>query len=303
MAWSSKRGLANYSAKSDADDIEQMSEALGTNLRTQVHQLNKYPVLSEEWRSTAKVLAHIAKITTMEAKLPKEKAAQTLWEGNEQALRFIIEDAKLNMCLHSLVEYKRYEQLHRGTIDPADAATLVSYEVCLGCILRSAWSHVEALQTTDLGVLIEHITFVFRDGTDSSERLTSMTNLETRQEVLCMYYLHGLLSHVEDVMEERVMPLLRSSSTIVVLARFLAANHTLLTPTSLVTGAAALAMACGTEDFGTYRERHVPESDREVFIGLKNSFLAAMCEDDYDVRKKVRPLLDFCMFCSRCASK
>lgn len=54
----------------------------------------------------AEIFGRIASISEMEAKLSVSKDDATLWETEEQALRFLLEDGKLNLCLRSLVEFK-----------------------------------------------------------------------------------------------------------------------------------------------------------------------------------------------------
>lgn len=54
----------------------------------------------------AEIFGRIARVSDMESKLPSAKKDATLWETEEQALRFLLEDGKLNLCLRILVEFK-----------------------------------------------------------------------------------------------------------------------------------------------------------------------------------------------------
>lgn len=65
-----------------------------------------YPILSDPWFEMAEIFGRVANITDVESKLPSGKKDATLWETEEQALRFIIEDGKLNLCLRLLIEFK-----------------------------------------------------------------------------------------------------------------------------------------------------------------------------------------------------
>jgi hypothetical protein len=109
-----------YEPKNDMDDLEQMSIKLSADLRKNIRALvsslsallqldvlykmlhrgrylthllpsicsqASYPVLSDNWCGMADMLGRIAAITEMESKLPRVNAQQTLWEGDEQALR------------------------------------------------------------------------------------------------------------------------------------------------------------------------------------------------------------------------
>ncbi len=80
------------------------------------------------------------------------------------------------------------------------------FEKGLGVILRNAWQHVEALQTSDLTALIHHIADVFQTALEFPQLLENYMrggDLHQRQEILCFYYLRGLLRHVEDITESR----------------------------------------------------------------------------------------------------
>jgi hypothetical protein len=43
------------------------------------------------------------------------------------------------------------------------ALLLLQFEKGLGGMLKNAWNHIEALQTSDLPMLIDHISAVFND--------------------------------------------------------------------------------------------------------------------------------------------
>ena len=112
-----------------------------------------------------------------------------------------MEDGKLNLCLRLLVDYKQYmSAIHRGgeqLSEEAQQKTADKFEQSLGTVLKNAWFHVEALQTTDLPLLIDYIGLVLRDATDSGagkgwlEQLESFEQFGARQEAMVLHYLHG----------------------------------------------------------------------------------------------------------------
>lgn len=73
-----------------------------------------HPVLSPAWAEMADKLFRIANISEMEKKLARTKAVETkgssgettLWEGEELALRYVLEDGKLNLCVRLVEEYQ-----------------------------------------------------------------------------------------------------------------------------------------------------------------------------------------------------
>ena len=54
-------------------------------------------MLSDNWCEMADSVGRIGSITEMEQKMPKQTEDATLWECEEVALRYIIEDGKLNL--------------------------------------------------------------------------------------------------------------------------------------------------------------------------------------------------------------
>lgn len=92
------------------------------------------------------------------------------------------------------------------------------FEKGMGVVLRNAWAHVEAVQTTDLPCLIQHIAFVLHnamtnddfmqsimgtDGGSSSNDTSDSDDLHQRQEILVFYYIFHLLQTLGDVDEDR----------------------------------------------------------------------------------------------------
>ena len=75
-------------------------------------------------------------------------------------------------------------------------------------VLKNAWNHVEALQTSDLLGLINHICDVWDTALRHPATLEhSILNgdLHQRQEILCFYYLRGVMRHIEEISEGRLV--------------------------------------------------------------------------------------------------
>ena len=71
--------------------------------------------MSDPWFEMAEVFGRLATISDMESNLSSAKNDCTLWETEEQALRFLLEDGKLNLCLRNLMEFKQNQILSRRT--------------------------------------------------------------------------------------------------------------------------------------------------------------------------------------------
>ncbi|CAN0418390.1 unnamed protein product [Pylaiella littoralis] len=308
-----------YQSNSPEGGMDALSDKLSADLRGSIRALGAFPVLSDEWCKMATALGRIADISEAEAKLTQDCVGgartggmKTLWEGeasfSEMALRYILEDGKLNVCLRNLEEWRK---LHRQRCndgadhadeEPSVVESLDAFEKGMGTILRNAWTHIEALQTTDIPLLVEYVTGVLKDAAENPGVVKDMSqrgDLAGRQEVVCLSYLRGLLSCLTEHEEGRVMPHLRSAGTASCLATMLQTNHRHLGVEASTVGAEALAHICGTEDFITYREAYIDnEEATAAFASLKEDLVADLCEDPEE-RKKLRPLLDAISYCER----
>jgi hypothetical protein len=116
-----------YSSKEDKDELGNLANRLALDLRKHIRSLGSFPILSDPWVEMAVVLGRIANISDMESKLPSAKDEATLWETEEQALRYLIEDGKLNLCLRNMIEFKSQQRRERAAGDGA----MVSSHVCM----------------------------------------------------------------------------------------------------------------------------------------------------------------------------
>eukprot|EP00640_Fibrocapsa_japonica_P003611 CAMPEP_0113935416 /NCGR_PEP_ID=MMETSP1339-20121228/2567_1 /TAXON_ID=94617 /ORGANISM="Fibrocapsa japonica" /LENGTH=304 /DNA_ID=CAMNT_0000937563 /DNA_START=183 /DNA_END=1097 /DNA_ORIENTATION=+ /assembly_acc=CAM_ASM_000762 len=296
-----------YMSKCDDDDIFALSKTLSNDLRTAIRALGSFPVLSDSWNGMADTFGRIANISDMESKLPKDSENATLWECEELALRYLLEDGKLNLCLRNLVEFKNFERELRNA--PATLPTdhrdkLDAFEKGLGCVLRNAWRHVEAIQTTDLPLLINYIGDVMEDAVRNPTRLESFQKageLEKRQEVVVIYYLASLMTQVDEVSEDRVMPLIKERRLFSLLVSVMHAHHAKLNEGDLLTALTALSLICDTEDFSTYKDTEYLEEteEKEMLSSLHTDVIEDLTED-WDTRRKIRPLLDYIREVQRC---
>lgn len=291
-----------YSSKGDVDEFDLIAEKLAGDLRKSVRQLENFPILSDPWFEMADVFGRIANISDMESKLPQTKKDATLWETEEQALRFLLEDGKLNLCLRNLIEFKQSQinarKVGRGPM--LDFTTECDkFEKGIGTMFRNAWQHVEVLQTTDLPLLINHIADTMKAAlelTDLMDTLAAKGDLHQRQEVLVFYYLHGMMKHAEDIREHRMMPLIRERGLFMMAVRLLCYYGRLTGSSTLLsihkrTAAEALSALVETEDFSTYRDRYYSASDVSELVELKELVLTPIMTD-VSVRRQIRPLVD-----------
>ena len=162
-------------AKGETDGgLDDLTRKLADDLRVQIRKLGCVPLFSEEWFDMADVFGRIANVSDMESKLAEGKEGKTLWETEEQALRFLMEDGKLNLCLRNLVDFKLHQRRARilGSGPIFDfSKECDKFERGLGVVLRNAWMHVEAIQTSDLSSLITHIADTLENSLEVEEDL------------------------------------------------------------------------------------------------------------------------------------
>lgn len=282
------------------DDLQNLSDQLSADLQDQIRRLASYDILSPRWVELTNTISRISQISKMEADLPKESKASTLWECEELALRNVLEDGKLNLCLRNLVDYKKFERGIRSEgyagLSVKQRSDLDNFEKGMGIILRNAWNHIEALQTTDVILLVSHIGEVLSEDAQDVARIETfhaIGDLSDRQEVMVLHYLYGIVANVDEVGEERIMPPLRGHRVFLNIALFLREHHTKLSEGILALAVETMDLICDTEDFQTYEGEYARgPSDVGVFKNLGGLFLDQMA-GNYDQRRKIRSLLNF----------
>jgi hypothetical protein len=190
-------------------------------------------------------------------------------------------------CTYTLYLFK-YHLIHQ-VLDPK----CDFFEKGVGVVLRNAWTHLEVLQTTDLPALMNYIADVLEfaiEFPDFQDRCSS--NMTTRQEVLVYSYLSGLFKNIDDIGENRIMPICRTRGLFMLAARWLEAYHRKLMGDDVLKCAEALALFVETEDFTTYRDKYIASNtDSACLQNIKIDCLSAF-NSDFDVKRKIRPLLD-----------
>ena len=243
-------------------------------------------------------------VSEMESALPQAKDGATLWETEEQAVRFILEDGKLNVCLRSIIHYKRYIRDSKNDataqleiIENKTKSTL--FEKSLGSVLHSAWLHIEAIQTTDLPFLIEHISEVLDNAVEKDyeivKELHNDGNLRQSQEIMVLLYLGIILKHLEILREERIMPFIRQRNIFVTGMKLLHHLHhaNMINEDVCLKILTTLSTIVETEDFTTYRDKYIVADDLDLLLDFKTNVLTAVQSTlPRDKRNLFRPLSD-----------
>lgn len=286
-----------YSSKSEPDSLEDLSNKLAEDLRKHIRKLASVPLFADAWFEMADVLGRIANVSDMESKLACGKEDKTLWETEEQALRFLLEDGKLNLCLMNLIEFKQHQRRARilGTGPIFDfAVECDKFERGLGIILKNAWSHVEALQTSDLIGLINHIADVIEGALEAPELLRfhcKTGDLHQRQEIVVFYYLYDIMRHLEEIGENRVMPTIRGRGVFMLSVNLIDKVHNGVLGIHILKALSSLALMTASEDFRTYTDQYILYENVATLTDFKATCLASF-QSDFEQKKLVRPLVD-----------
>ncbi|CAE7571140.1 unnamed protein product [Symbiodinium microadriaticum] len=172
------------------------------------------------------------------------------------------------------------------------------FEKGLGTVLRNAWSHVEAVQTTDVQALVNHIGDVLEFANDDPtfvEDLYAEEDLAQRQEVVVFHYIVGIMKQLDNLHEDRVMPLLRDRHVFMNGVRFLHAHHGKLQRASQLLIIEALTLMADSEDFSTFRDAYVQDTNDALDLqGLGDDVLSEF-RKDIAQKRQMRPLLDLIM--------
>lgn len=276
---------------SDNDNLEELSNRLTQDLRAHIRYLNDYPIFSVEWNQMAQGLGRIGNICEMEAKMPKKNENETLWDGEEVALRYILEDGKLNLCLRELVKFQEFMATGRSeTVQVPNAKELLTtFETGLVLLLKNAWLHCEAVQTTDIHLLLEYIGSVM-DFSFNRPDLVANKKFQHSSELMVVYFIMGLMKWIDDLGESRVMPLIIQNEIFMKLVRHIDQFQSKFRNEDLNVAAQALSMICDTEDFQANPESYVESKrDEAEVVRVTEEVLEPAIGSE---KRKFRPLLD-----------
>jgi len=279
-----------------------------TELRRIVKNIHDEPLFSTRWFNMLSALQRITDVAVGESQQTGEaKGDKTLWERNELIVRFLLEEGKLNFALRVLVQFKdmqRNEMFSQALQDaqakepgaawddiPTIKIKAALFEQTLGVLLSCALASVEALQTLDLPLLLEHIHRTLTFSLVHSEMVRSPDSVR-RQEVLCVTYLSHIFDQIDQLNEDRIMDLIQQHSLLPLLVRNIHLYHTFYTSSTKIHAGKAVSGILGSEAFKTSPDSYLTEVDlKKVIVSLEASFVKETFTD-FSSKKQVRGLLD-----------
>jgi len=283
-----------------------------------VRNIHQYPILSPEWIQLVDSLKQLTRLVQLEGRMPanskvseahgrNQDSEGTLWdqEAHENAIRILVEEAKVNLCLRMMNDFKKWQYNpaeKKATIVDAMRAYDYSevqleqkcrqFEESLGQLLWRAFVHVETLQLMDIPLLIEHCYLVLQHC--ETLRKESLESSPKEQELLIMYYASSLFRHAEALNNAELLAKSREFKLLhLVTSHVLAHAKEYPEEVSLdvATGLAALA---DNEDFSTeWQAFFDDQSEMATFLQLKDVLVEPILAKSPEKKKEIRPLLDF----------
>jgi hypothetical protein len=318
--------MSASAAKYQHDDLGDTSDRplkdCAETSRQCVRKIHQYKILSVEWINLLDDLKRLSRLVQLEGRMmPNTKVSEaqgrnrdsdgTLWdqEQHETAIRVLVEEAKVNLCLRIMHDFKKWSYDNNAKADGIREAVeayayqeiqveqkLYQFEETLGALLWRAFVHVETLQLMDIPLLIEHCSVVLKWCSENRDTRIGMK----MQETLVLYYFSSLMKHAEALNNRELLAKAREHRLPV-----LAFEHVLRNseefPVDLVfaiaTGFAAL---CDNEDFGTQWESFFEDADgsqnpeiKRRFLEMEEKVADPIIKESTENKRKIRPLLDF----------
>eukprot|EP00960_Hanusia_phi_P025804 745894-Hanusia_phi.AAC.1 len=210
--------------------------------RLLVKSMAPWPLFSSNWFRMLEGIQQITDAAVLESKNVDRdtQSSTTLWERNEQIVRFILEEGKLNLTLRLLVDFKdlqRQEQFAsklnaarqaepNATFDDLSTIKIKAalYEQTLGVLMLCSIMSIEALQVIDFPLFIDHIGKSLEFALMHPEMVRSPDSYR-RQEVLAVSYTFHILEALEQLQEDRVMEVMLEKKVLPSLVRNVVTYH------------------------------------------------------------------------------
>eukprot|EP00928_Gymnodinium_smaydae_P006607 TRINITY_DN12343_c0_g1_i4.p1 TRINITY_DN12343_c0_g1~~TRINITY_DN12343_c0_g1_i4.p1 ORF type:complete len:317 (-),score=91.51 TRINITY_DN12343_c0_g1_i4:83-1033(-) len=306
--------LAEAAARYAPDDFDSSDKPLRDTAEASrfcVRKLQHAPVLSAEWFSHLEQLKKLARLVQLEANIPSQskvldtagrnsESEGTLWdqEAHETAIRILVEEAKVNLCLRIIHDLKRWQHSPKKEADilacaegfklePRQIQAKVdAFEEFMGMLLTRALVHVETLQLMDIPLLIEHIAFVLENA-DKVEFNMKM------QETMTLYMFSSLMKHAESLNNSELLAKTREHNLVGMTTNELLKHQKDFNLQVLGVVSAGLAAMGDNEDFKTEWKDFFPdEESKKRFLELEGAVVNRVLEVYPDKKKDLRPLLD-----------
>jgi hypothetical protein len=265
-------------------------------LRDMVASINACEVLSADWIANVERLQAISSEAIHSQSTSSTRNASvdltTLWDRDELAIRFLLEEGKLNLCLLLLSEYQKFVQqpflddvirsaavLHTNGQGEAMSescirSTLDNFEFSMGLLLSCALRAPEAVQTLNISLLVEHVACVFQHGI-RFPLLLAVPDIPRKQLSVCFLYLRELFKYTDSHNGDRIMQLIQQNDIGNCMVKVL--NCATSWPRNiLIVACSCLSAFMSTEQYCTHPERYLSLDGEEILINLGKNILSAV---------------------------
>lgn len=270
-----------------------------------VRNLHQYPILSAEWLALVDQLEQLSRMTQLELMMPQNAKVMetqgrdndsvgTLWdqEQHENAIRILVEEAKVNLCVRMMNDYKRwhYQSLTEDKERVLDRKCN-QFEESLGLLLWRSFLHLETLQLTDVRLLLEHCALVLQSC--QSLALQPGSNPKT-QETLAVYYFGSVMKHAESLNNTELLAKMQELKLLKLLTQHMLTHGEGYSLEVVNAAANGLTALVENEDFRTEWEPYFEDAEsKTLFIQMEAKVVEVAIADDPSRRRLLRPLLDF----------
>lgn len=283
-----------------------------------VKSIQRYEVLSVEWINLVDSLRQLTRLVHLESRMPGDaKVAEahgrnkdgvgTLWdqEDHETAIRILVEEAKVNLCLRIMDDFKTW-QYDEGRRDQsirvcAEAfhygedkihMKIREFEVAMGLLLLRALMHVETLQLMEVPLLVEYMSKVLQHssllGDDEAAKGTQL------QETVVLFYFRSLMKHAESLNNTELLAKCEQLQVPHFVVSQVLRNLQYYDMDVKIAIAEGLAHLADNEDFQVSWQNFFTDDNQKVnFLALEEGLTAAVLQAHPEKTKDIRPLLDF----------
>mmetsp|Transcript_44463 Transcript_44463/g.118059 ORF Transcript_44463/g.118059 Transcript_44463/m.118059 type:complete len:327 (-) Transcript_44463:120-1100(-) len=314
--------VASKYAQTDHETSERPIKVAVDASRKCVRNIRVCKVLSPEWSGLVDSLVQLAGLVQLEGQMPvnmkvvetqgrNKDSKGTLWdqERHENAIRILVEEAKLNLCLRMMNEHKSWQhpaEKRDATLSQASSTYEINrdtlekkctqFEDSAGFLMCRSFMHVEALQLMDIPLLIEHIAMVLLI---SHEKSFANENVQLRlapktQEVVVLHYFSSLMKHAELLNNEELLAKTRETGLCSLVTRHCIQHFDDIPGEILSAVLDGFSYLADNEDFGASWEGFfLEEADRTAFLRLESMAVSPILKENPSRKRDLRPLLDF----------
>jgi len=290
-------------ALDDGSRTEGRIKRLSKDIRIHVKYIHNYEIFSHEWVELADSLKQIAHVALNEKNIPMvqkdlssmhgRKKHGTLWdqEKSELAIRIVLEEGKLNLCMRLLSELMTSQRLSNfytllecscmDNVYNTDQMekTVAIIEKSLGVIVLLCIQHVESLQICDTSALLELCARNLSKEYDISDlqklqrqkRLfsTSLKSYNKMQVNIAFHFLYHLIRHIPEISEATIMQTIIKKRILKKVLRFMSTYKEYMPQETAAIAAKFIDHVFQTDSFKTKQKALVYKTFEEDIIQFR----------------------------------